>query len=616
MGKNMAYILAARLFGGRHGVPTRLAWVLAVGCLCVAMTGCALWDGMEDLSDSDAMSTADASDLDATGDDALETDADGQSDIAEDANDPAAHDVIDNVDVTDVVDVADDADDVDDADDADDGSGEADLCAQQDGVCQGAVVSSADGVCTAADYGPLYVDGSDTRICDGLDNNCDGIVDFECCVDNGGQQVFLGPYEVGDGTAQSSYTESGWLKSERSFPAVVSAAPGAPEGATALVVWKQSATKILAQHIDRDGMPVGTPFNQSAADATAATVVVTATGYDLIWAEHRTLINETGPEGHENKIKIQALSPTLEKAGGQVLVWSETGAGRQLYRLTAAHHGGDVLVSALFAITFSVGGPQQTVMPLVYHTANRSDIPNEAGAQTRNFSNMRAIATSSGLLLAAHAGKGTQEELSKLWLWSYSSSDDSWTQYEFDNGFQDDTPFDLVQIAENEFLIIFSKVWGGDRKLSAGVLDLSVPSPPTRTVGSARDLAITSNSTQYAALSLFVRAANEDGFADQITLFVNEGTGAFAVGGTETEVWHLFAYPLDMQNLDQQPTPFRVSPASGGRISVRDALATAGSGSNLVAVWHTREQQGAAEKVVALPISFEGVRICPRSETP
>src|SRR5690554_4864595 len=210
MGKYMVYTLAARLFGGRHTGAARWAWVLAVGCLCVAMTGCALWDGMEDSSDSDAKSTADASDLDATGDDVLETDADGQSDIAEDANDPAAEDVIDDVHVADVVDVvddADDADDVEDADDADDGSGEADLCAQQDGVCQGAVVSSADGVCTAADYGPLYVDGSDTRICDGLDNNCDGIVDFKCCVDNGGQQVFLGPYEVGDGTAQSSYTE-------------------------------------------------------------------------------------------------------------------------------------------------------------------------------------------------------------------------------------------------------------------------------------------------------------------------------------------------------------------------------------------------------------------------
>src|SRR5690554_2886714 len=109
----MLYIWAAQLLGGRRGAPAKLVWVLATSCLCVAMTGCALWDGMEGSTDSEAKVTADAMDLDTTGDDVSAADADAQSDIGEDTRDTAADDVVE--DVIDADDASEDADDADDA---------------------------------------------------------------------------------------------------------------------------------------------------------------------------------------------------------------------------------------------------------------------------------------------------------------------------------------------------------------------------------------------------------------------------------------------------------------------------------------------------------------------
>src|SRR5690606_18909844 len=116
--------------------------------------------------------------------------------------------------------------------------------------------SSADGVCEAADYGLNFIDGSDTRVCDGVDNNCDGVVDLECCFDNGAQEIFQGPFVIAEGAEEGSLYSDGRLAPDRSIPVVVKAADDAPEGATALVVWRPSPQIIAAQYIDRDGTPV------------------------------------------------------------------------------------------------------------------------------------------------------------------------------------------------------------------------------------------------------------------------------------------------------------------------------------------------------------------------
>jgi hypothetical protein len=454
-------------------------------------------------------------------------------------------------------------------------------CATQDGVCSGAQTATCDSgsyaVCSANDFGPNYTDATDeSRMCDGLDNNCDGTADEVCC-GTAGNNSEPGSNKLGDG---SDYVYANSFGPSR--PTAIDATNGAPSAATSLVVWEESRSSIAAQHIDKDGAPVGSKFTQSVSNATANTVVATPQGYDLIWGEVR---DSSGSNDKTSSVEVQPLTAMLATSGSAETMFVETEGAKELTTLTAAYHDRGVII----------GTTSITLGPLVGGVLYRID-DRANSAQTLDLGTgglfgsvyMRAIATDSGLLLTWFADGGIGSNATpKLNGKLYSSTGVASGSFEVSYPDQDSGQYDLLQTAADEVLVVFPEARGSNKALVAATIDLSSGTKVNK-------VDLTSSSASHLSPSIIGRDTDNDGFPDTTTVVwvIESTTGTTLVGSS-----------FDAQNPATIASNSIVAPNTTD-LDNTDIVAT---GSSAVAVWQARTN----DDVRTAPLSFQGPGICP-----
>ncbi len=160
-------------------------------------------------------------------------------------------------------------DDCDGSEDTDDDVAPRD-CELQEGLCEGATVATcteAEGEayvsCGAEQYGEAYAsaDDEDWR-CDGLDNDCDGTTDEECCATDSSPA----PVQIGADSADQAH------------PVLVPPAEDAPDDAAFLAVWAEGES-IHLEHVDDHGEGTGATGSTTIDEVTSVDAVRTEDGY-------------------------------------------------------------------------------------------------------------------------------------------------------------------------------------------------------------------------------------------------------------------------------------------------------------------------------------------------
>lgn len=461
----------------------------------------------------------------------------------------------------------------------------AQACALQDGVCSGAMATTCDGdsyaACTTNDYGPEFSEADDEdRRCDGLDNNCDGIVDNVCCgVAGNNSEPDTEIFGVGNDYGHNASSNS--LGFGLSSPTLIAAASSAPAGATSLMVWEESRTRIWAQHLDQDGKAVGTKYGISVVEATASTVVATPQGYDLIWGE--SYQPENGPD-FTRIIKVQPLTSSLSESGSTLTVLNKTESVHELTTLSAAYSDRGVIIGE----TGLTLGPK--VGALMYRIDDR-----ENSIETLELGNgnlfgsvkLRTFAMNSGLLVTWYTGGGLDNS-PKLRGKLYSSTGVASGSFEVSYEEQTDEQFDIIQTGDDEIMVVFGEKRGSNKALVAATINISSNAKVDKI-----DLtdSIASNDTPSVA----DLDTDGDGYADKTTIvWVREGTNSTALVGSS----------FDAQNPGLLLDPSIIAPDVAGVDNTGIALTT----HSAVATWQTRV---GTQRVKTAPLSLEGHGVCP-----
>ncbi|MFW6058060.1 MAG: MopE-related protein [Persicimonas sp.] len=451
-------------------------------------------------------------------------------------------------------------------------------CANQDGVCSGAQTATCDNgsyaTCGADDFGSDYLDSDDEAwTCDGLDNDCDGTADEVCC-GTAGNNAEPPSTTLGDGNDYTYLDDFG-----PSQPTVIDAASGAPDGATSLVAWDESQTSVAAQHIDENGEPVGTKYSTSASDVTAATVVATAQGYDLIWGE---ATEPTQDEDAHNRIRVQPLTTDLSTSGSAVTLFDDTDEFKTLTTLTAAYHDRGVLIGHTAT---SLGPHGSALLYRIDDRSNSAEPLDLGGGGLFGRVYMRAISTDSGLLLTWFTNGGTSND-PKLQGKLYSSTGVANGSFEVSYTSQDDGQYDLFQTADDEIMVVFPEARGTNNALVAATIDTSS--------GSKLDeVDLTSSSANHISPSMVGRDTDGDGFPDETTVVwvVESTTGTTLVGSS-----------FDAQNPAEMDSNSVIAP----NVTDLDNSDIVATGPGAVAVWQTRN----TDDVKTAALSYQGPGIC------
>lgn len=450
-------------------------------------------------------------------------------------------------------------------------------CPTQDGVCSGAQTTTCDSgayaTCGADEFGSDYVDAADEAwTCDGLDNNCDGTVDEVCC-GSAGNDAEPAANDIGDGS-DYAYQDSFGPAS----PTVIEPTNGAPADAAGLIVWEQSRSTIAAQHINDKGEKIGDKYTQSTSNATAATVVATAQGYDLIWG---TTVDASGND-KTTTISVQPLTASLSASGSKVDLFNETASAKELTTLTAAYHDRGVVIGTT-SITL---GP--VVNGLLYRIDDRQN-----SVQTLNLGSgglfggiyMRAISTDSGMLLTWFTDGGISGDPT-LRGKHYDSTGTAIGSFEVSFADQDTGQYDVFQTAGDEVMVVFPEARGSNNALVAAPIDLSAG-----TAGTKIDL--TSSSANHLSPAVAGRDTDSDGFVDAMTVVwvIESTTGTTLVGSS-----------FDASNVSAVNGNSIIAP-NANNLNNSDIVVT---GRGAVAAWQSR----VTDKVQTAPMSYLGPGIC------
>ncbi|TDP71881.1 hypothetical protein [Bradymonas sediminis] len=457
-------------------------------------------------------------------------------------------------------------------------------CALQEGVCAGTQTTTCDGVdyaaCTEVEYGSDYnSDPEEGRVCDGLDNNCDGIVDNACC-GVGANDAEPTAETLGNASNRVAYQNIG-----PHSPTVIDAAAGAPAGATSLVVWlEEDESTLAAQHIDRDGKPVGDKYTREADTAAPITAVTTPQGYEIIWGDN------AGPLGTIRRhVYVQPVSPTLSPVGASVQLFRSGLSSDKLNQITAAYQDGAVLVGIVDKVGGLVTKPKVAgIHYRVNDRPNSINILNLDVGEPRTNATVRAFALDNGLLLTWNlvpnsSGATTTRFAGNL----YDSAGVATGSFTTSNADQLTGDFDIVQTGANEVLAVFPEKRFSNRVLVASTINLA-----TNTIGTK--VVLTDAINDSVAPALAGRDTDSDGYVDQTTI------AWVSKSNTET---NLVASSFDAQNpaliADMSTVASNQSNLDNAEVAITDT--------NAVTVWQTRT---GTQQVKTAAVTLDGNALC------